>query len=388
MTETEIYLDNNATTPLLPEVFEAIAKAAHSFPCNPSSLHQAGERGRRLLTKARDKVGELIGASGDNIVFCSSGTEANNTVLRSMVKNGARRIITTAIEHKSILSCCDALEAEGVDVVYLPVNKRCQIDSDTIKSYINNETAVSIQVANNETGTLLPVDQISDFCRQYGVPLHIDAAQSVGKLLFELNDSISFMTFTGHKLHAPSGIAAIYAKDTNDIQPLSYGGNQEHGKRPGTENILGIVGFGKACEIRQKNLKEHLELLHTLQSSFERKLLNSEAILSFNGEGSERLCSTSNVRFHGADGLAIVSHLDRNGVRCSQTSACQGMIQQPSHVLLAMGLSEDDAYSSIRFSFSVLNTCEEVNIAVEHTLDAVSKQSKILNESLTCVGRA
>jgi cysteine desulfurase len=262
---------------------------------------------------------------------------------------------------------CDHLETRDVKIRLLPVNEHGLVDLPEFQSALGDEISlVSIQWVNNETGVIQPIEEIGSLCREAGIPFHTDAAQAVGK--FEINLSatpIDYLSFTGHKFHAPQGIGILYARDINKLQPIMFGGSQENGLRPGTENLAGIAGIGCAAAIRNKQLSESVILLETLRHTFEQRLIASIPDIKINGGSAPRVCNTTNVLFDGLDGQALTVRLDQAGIRCSQSSACTNQRPEPSYVLRAMGLSEDQAYGSIRFSFSVLNTAGEVERAVE-----------------------
>jgi cysteine desulfurase len=373
MTSKEIYLDNNATTQALPMVCEAMVKVIEEGFGNPSSGHATGDRGRMHLEKARASVAELIGADPSNIIFTSSGTEANNMVLMSSRSEArtASQIITTPVEHSSILKTCDHLLEKGADIIYLEVDSSGLVNLQKLESLISDKTSlVSIQWINNETGVIQPIEKISKVCRSKGVPLHTDAAQAVGKIPINLNVvDIDFLTLTGHKFHAPPGVGVVYSKSLKQLRPLMFGGGQEFKLRPGTENLPGIVGIGKAAELKREKFTSNIKKVTALRDCFEEKVLQAIPSTKTNGSLEHRSGNSTNILFHGIDGQALVARLDQLGIRCSQSSACTNMRPEPSYVLRAMGLSEREAYSSIRFSFSELNTLEEVDLAVE----AISK---------------
>jgi cysteine desulfurase len=369
MIPQEIYLDNNATTRTLPKVCEAIVKVLEEDFGNPSSGHATGDRGRRHLEKARDSVANLIGADPSNLIFTGSGTEANNMVLMSLCSQAAMplQIITTSVEHSSILKTCDHLSEKGADIVYLEVDSSGLINLKQLENTISDKTnLVSIQWVNNETGVIQPIEEILKICRSKRVPLHTDAAQAVGKISIDLNVvDIDFLTLTGHKFHAPPGVGVVYSKSLKRLKPILFGGGQESKLRPGTENLPGIVGIGKAAELKREKFSSNIKKITKLRDCFEEKIFQAIPNTKVNGGIEHRSGNSTNILFHGIDGQALVARLDQLGIRCSQSSACTNMRPEPSYVLRAMGLSEREAYSSIRFSFSELNTPEEVDIAVE-----------------------
>jgi len=369
MKQKEIYFDNNATTRPLPEVREEVLKVMGPEFGNPSSAHSTGERALKHISQARNQLAQLIGSDSSKITFTASGTEANNMVFysRTRDKTAGCQILTTTVEHSSIRKMCNFLKLNGVTVNKLEVNKEGLINLDELKKAINEKTSlVSIQWVNNETGVIQPISEIGEICTDAGVPLHTDAAQAVGKIEMNVQEMpIDFLSLTGHKFHSPQGVGAIYCKDKFLLAPMLFGGFQEDGFRPGTENVPGITGMGKAAEIREKNLPELISRMKDLRDRFEAMLLDFVPGTKVNGDTKNRVCNTSNILFGGIDGRRLVKELDQYGVRCSQSSACTNFEIAPSYVLLAMGLSEEEAYSSIRFSFSVENTYEEIDSAIE-----------------------
>ena len=336
---------------------------------NPSSGHATGDRGRMHLEKARDSVANLIGADPSNLIFTGSGTEANNMVLMSLCSQAAMplQIITTSVEHSSILKTCDHLLEKGADIVHLEVDSSGLINLKQLENKISDKTnLVSIQWVNNETGVIQPIEGILKICRSKGVPFHTDAAQAVGKIPIDLNVvDIDFLTLTGHKFHAPPGVGVVYSKPLKRLKPILFGGGQESKLRPGTENLPGIVGIGKAAELKREKFSSNTKKVTGLRDCFEEKILQVIPNTKINGTLEHRSGNSTNILFHGIDGQALVARLDQLGIRCSQSSACTNMRPEPSYVLRAMGLSEREAYSSIRFSFTELNAPEEVDIAVE-----------------------
>jgi cysteine desulfurase len=369
MANIEIYLDNNATTRPLPDVIKLMLPILSSGFGNPSSSHSAGERVRGCIKEARKQLGQLIGADPNNIVFTSSGTEANNMAFYSATrgKNGRCRILTTTVEHSSIRKMCSHLRIKGVDIILLPVDSSGHIDLEELRQLVReNIDLVSIQWVNNETGVIQPLAEIVAICHEHGKVIHTDAAQAVGKSEVNVDDiAVDFLSLTGHKFHSPQGIGAIYCRDKFLLAPIFFGGFQENGFRPGTENVSGIVGIGKAAELRRKNLEVHIETMRELRDHFESKVLEMVPNTSVNGDPANRICNTTNILFGGIDGRILLKKLDTKGIRCSQSSACTNSQPEPSFVLKAMGRTDEEAYSSIRFSFSIENTIQEVDRAVD-----------------------
>ena len=368
----EVYLDNNATTRPLPEVREAMMGILGEDFGNPSSVHSAGDRVREAMVASRDAVAELVGAEADQIVFMGSGTEANNTVFNSVVQRapmGKRvRIVTTAVEHSSIAKMCDYLSARGVEIVSVPVDRCGQLVWEELDEAVTPDTdLVSVQWVNNETGAILPVEEIARLCQSRGVLFHTDAAQAVGKLPVSVTElPVDFLAFTAHKFHGPQGVGALYVRSSKGLLPLLWGGSQEGGLRPGTENVPGIIGMGTAAKLRLERLKDVQGFMASLRDDFEQAVLDRVPDVEINGDPNMRVCNATNLLFRDVDGQALVARLDQEGVRCSQSSACTNQRPEPSYVLRAMGLSEAEAYASIRFSFSEFNTVEDVDDAVTH----------------------
>jgi len=364
----EIYLDNNATTKPLPEVREEVYKILGDEFGNPSSAHSTGERARRHLANAREKVAALIGSSPSKITFTSSGTESNNMAFYSSTRDKGKkcRVITTTVEHSSIRKMCSYLCINGVEIKLIKVDPNGIIDLGELRKMMSENTSlVSVQWVNNETGVIQPVVDVGEMCRERGVPFHTDAAQAVGKLEMKAEElPFDFLTFTGHKFHGPQGAGVIYARDKFLLVPILFGGFQEEGFRPGTENLPGIVGMGKASELRKNDLTRLAAYMKDLRDRFEAMVLDFVPGARVNGDTKNRVCNTTNIMFGGIDGRKLVRELDGAGVRCSQSSACTNFQVSPSYVLCSMGLSESEAYSSIRFSFSVENTFDEVDKAV------------------------
>lgn len=370
-----IYLDNNATTEPLPEVKDAVIQALSLGPANPSSVHPAGEPARRLLAEARDDVASLIGASPGEIYFTSGGTEANNWALQVVAHNSHGKLLTTPVEHESILRKADMLKSAGTTVEMLPVDGDGVVKIEAAIDLISHDTnLVSVQWVNNETGVIQPVEQLSAICHSRGVAFHTDAAQAIGKLPVDVKSlEADYITFTGHKFHAPMGVGVLWSSSGKSLVPLFAGGMQESRQRPGTENLAGIAGLAMAAQIRRQRLANIEKKLAELRDAFEDGVLNACYGASVNAGSAKRVCNTTNIRFSDVDGQALVARLANQGICCSQGSACTAQIPEPSHVLLAMGMNTQQAYESIRFSFSELNGIEDVKIAVK-TIAAAYKQ--------------
>lgn len=351
-----IYLDNSASTPLHPRVLAAMMRAA-AVVGNPSSAHSAGMKVRQLVESARAQVARLCGAEPEHVVFTSGGTEANNAALEHAA---GKSIVTTTVEHSSIRKKIELLEDRGTRSTCIPVRSNGGVDEELlVRSISDHPFLVSIQWVNNETGVVQDIASIGARCKASGALFHVDAAQALGKLPLNFKDApIDFMTVTAHKIHGPMGVGALLVKDS--VNPLIGGGDQEHGRRAGTENVLGIVGFGEACAIR--DVQEAQGILVEHQRAFETALSD---FVMINGGDSPRIAGCTNLRFSGIDGQALVARLDNDDIMVSQSSACTNHRPEPSYVLRAMGLSEEEAYASVRFSFSVLNTKDEIQEATQ-----------------------
>lgn len=377
---TEIYLDNNATTKPLPEVRAAMLEVLGTAFGNPSSAHGGGERARRALENARGSIAELVNAQEEDVVFTGSGTEANNLALFSAVTPPVGRVVTTQVEHSSILKAVEHLEEQGCEVFRLRVDRAGRLDLEELAAALTPATdLVTVQWVNNETGVVQPVGEIAELCRDRGIDLHTDAAQAVGKVPVDLAQlPITYLTCTAHKLHGPPGVGALITTKRSSLRPQLHGGPQEGGLRAGTENLPGVVGFGVAAALRRKRLELLEKRLAKLRDRFEHAVLDSLEGVSVNGNTDNRVCNSTNLLFHGTDGQALVARLDQAGIRCSQSSACTNQRPEPSYVLQAMGLTENEAYGSVRFSFSELNTEEEVDCAVEVIVNEVTTLRNLL----------
>ncbi len=378
-----IYMDHNATTPLHPEVKKAIEESLDIFG-NPSSLHHFGRHARHMVEEARQAVASFIGADSDEIFFVGSGSEANNTVL-SMIpcdhsncfcSHGAKRqIITTVIEHPCILETSLCIGKKGGDVSFLKVDSFGKVDMEHYKKLLNETTGiVSIMMANNEIGTIQDIKKLAKLAHDKGALFHTDAVQAVGKIPVNVNDlGVDFLTISGHKLYGPKGIGALYVKKGVPFCPLIHGGHQEKGRRAGTENTLGIIGLGKAVELRIKEMKEEEPRLLKLKNILREGLEKNISDIRFNGHPTDCLPGTLNVSFHGAEGEALLLYLDIEGIAVSTGSACASGSLDPSHVLLATGVLVEDAHGAIRFSLGRDNTEKEIKYAIEKTTAVVKR---------------
>jgi len=364
----EIYLDNNATTRPLPEVVEVVAEVMRDAVGNPSSVHGAGKRTRDLLRAARTKVAHAVRATAADVVFTSGATEGNNLALRGAFESGRelKRLVTTVVEHSSILEVAEHLSRRGISVVLLPVDRGGKVDLDDLRRAIKpGETLVSLQWANNETGVLQDVVEAAFIASRMGALFHTDAVQAVGKIPIDLRSTpVDLLTLSGHKVHGPLGVGAVVGPGVQRLEPITFGGAQEAKVRPGTENLPAIVGLAEALAIRASRFGEVAAQTRSLRDRFERNLIDAGLVAGVNGGPGERLPNTSNLRFEKVDGEALTIRLDQAGVRCSQSSACTNQKPEPSYVLRAMGLSEDEAYASVRFGLSEFTSLSEIDSAL------------------------
>lgn len=359
-----IYLDNNASTPLDPEVIEEICSALR-FYGNPSSRHKTGQHARSLIEKARKKVADVVNASEEEIVFTSGGTESNNlSILGTAFLKGKGHIITSVIEHPSVINPCRFLQEKGFSVSYVGVKRDGTIDLEELKGAIRDDTIlITIMHANNETGIIQPIEEIGLIAREKGITFHTDAAQTVGKIPVDVERlNVDLLTIVSHKFYGPKGIGALYIKKGLRIQPILFGAGHERGLRPGTENLPGIAGIGKACELAKEYVKKRASYLKGLTETLYRKLKDLIPDVSLNGDPELRLPNTLNLCLKGIQSTDLVNILS-DSVAISTGSACHAGVKRPSSVLLAMGLTEEEALSSIRISLGKDNTEEEVKEA-------------------------
>jgi cysteine desulfurase len=364
-----IYLDYNATTPLLPEVFEAMRPYFLDQWGNASSPYRFGLLARAGIENARCMVADLIAAEPNEILFTSGATEANNTALRTALhaRPEKRHVIVSKTEHSSVLECCESLERGGFKVTYLPVDQEGQIDPTELEEAISNETAiVSVMWANNETGVLLPIEQISEVCRQKGVPLHCDAVQAAGKVDVDVRRlDIDYLSISAHKIYGPKGVGALFVRTNSPFEPFQFGGHQEGGRRGGTENVALIAGFGVAAELARRDLNSRAEHARGLRDELEELIRQAIPEVRIYGANAERLPNTSNLGIDGIDSDAMVNFLDSRGICVSSGSACMSGALGPSHVILAMTGSQEQARQVIRFSVGRQTTSVEVAATVE-----------------------
>lgn len=366
---TVIYLDNNATTAVAPEVFEAMLPYYRDRYGNPSSMHTFGGELAHDVTKARERVADLFRAKPTEILFTSCGTESDNAAIRGVLEAlpEKRHIITTKVEHPAVLNLCKHLENRGYRVTYLPVDGRGRLNLDDLKQALTPDTAVvSIMYANNETGTVFPVKRIGEIVKERGAIFHCDAVQAAGKLSLDMTDiPADLVSISGHKLHAPKGVGALYIRRGTKFVPFIIGGHQEHGRRGGTENVAGIVGLGRAVELAAADTESENAKLSRLRDRLERAVVETVPEVRVNGDADSRLPNTTNISFEYIEGEAILLKLNEQGICASSGSACTSGSLEPSHVLRAMGVPFTAIHGSIRFSLSRYTTAVEIERVLE-----------------------
>ncbi|HHO76503.1 MAG TPA: aminotransferase class V-fold PLP-dependent enzyme [Deltaproteobacteria bacterium] len=377
MEKRKVYFDNNATTPIHPEVKKIMIELMDVFG-NPSNLHAFGRQARGYVEDARVKVADFIGAAPDEVMFVGSGSEANNTVLSILTNQcshchfdcrSGRSLITTTIEHPCILETSKCLSEGGVKVSYIEVDQYGKVDLDQIRESVTTDTGlVSVMMANNEIGTIQDIKTIAQIVHEKGVFFHTDAVQAVGKVPVDVNDlDVDFLTLSGHKIYGPKGVGALYVRKGSPFCPLIRGGHQEKGRRAGTENTIGIVGLGKAIEMRAKEMEAEEKRLLGLKKRLRQGIEETIPDIRFVGHPTDALPGTLNVSFDGAEGEAIILYLDLEGIAVSTGSACASGSLDPSHVILATGLPAECAHGSIRISLGRENTADDI----EYMLDVL-----------------
>jgi cysteine desulfurase len=374
-----VYLDNNATTPLLPEVFEAIRPYFGESFGNASSIHQQGQQARAAVERAREQVADLLNCRPAEVVFTSGGTEGDNLALFGLTKAGDH-IITSGIEHHAVLNSSNRLEEIGCTVTYLPVDGRGLVDPDDVRRALRPETKlITIMFANNETGVLQEVNEIGKIAAEADVYFHTDAVQAAGKVPVDVKQiGCDLLTISAHKFHGPQGTGALFVRKGTLLQPLFYGGRHERSRRAGTENLPGIVGLGKAAELARSGFDDgSVARIASLREQLESAILASIEQVAVNGGGAARTPNTANISFDCIEGEAMVIALDLKGLSVSTGAACSSGATEPSHVLTAMGLSPDRARGSIRFSLGKQTTAEDLEFALELVPEVVSRLREI-----------
>jgi cysteine desulfurase len=359
------YLDNNATTRIAPEVLDAMLPALTEHWGNPSSAYEFGTRTARMIDEAREQVAALVGAEPREIVFTSCGTESNNAAIHSALRlnPGKRHVVTTAVEHSANIKYGRHLIQQGYEVTFLPVEPDGSLDVHLLEQAIRPDTAiVSVMYANNETGVIFPIEEIAAICRYKEVPCHTDAVQTPGKLKLDVKAlDVDFLSLSGHKLHAPKGIGMLYVRSGARLQPYVIGGGQERGRRGGTENVPYIIGFGRAAELAANSIAEENIRVRALRDRLEETILRTIPGAARNGARDERLCNTSNISFPNLEAEAILKKLDQAGICAASGSACTTGSLDPSHVLIAMGMSPARALGSVRFSLGIYNKDADID---------------------------
>jgi cysteine desulfurase len=382
-----VYLDYNATTPVAPAVLEAMLPFLGEEFGNAGSVHTPGQRARAAVDAARESVAALVGARPSEIVFTSGGTEADNLALfgsLAVVTKPRKHVITTAIEHHAILHACEELEREGIDVTIVPVRRSSDsesvVDPDEIRRALRPETVlVSVMHANNELGVIQPIEDIARTASKAGVRFHSDAVQSAGKVVLDVDRlGVDLLSISAHKFYGPKGVGALYVRTGTPLAPRFFGGHAERDRRPGTENVPGIVGMGKAAELARNLLAEDARRIAALRDRLESALLERIPLARLNGDRAHRVPNTTSISFPGAGGEALLISLDLQGIACSTGAACSSGSTEPSHVLLALGLARDEARSTLRFSLGRPTTSAEVDYAMS-VIPAVVERIRALS---------
>lgn len=391
-----IYLDYNATTPVDPAVLEAMLPYFSGAFGNAGSIHSEGQRARGAVDAARDSVAAFVGAKPGEIVFTSGGTEADNLAIFGIARGAAkagmpgkgRHVVTTSIEHHAVLNACQQIEKEGVAVTYVPVGRGGVVDPEDVRRALRPETAlISVMHANNELGTIQPIEEIGRIAKEADVYFHCDAVQSAGKLPLDVNVlGADLLSISAHKIYGPKGVGALYVRSGTLLDPQFHGGHHERDRRPGTENVAGIVGLGKAADLaRQRLATNERSEIAALRDRFEEALLSAIPSIGVNGDRAQRVCNTTNLTFPAAGGEALCIALDLQGLACSTGAACSSGAVEPSHVLLAIGLSPDEARSSLRISLGRSTTREEIERAIALMPNAVQRLRELSPHSASVV---
>ncbi|SMF25713.1 cysteine desulfurase NifS [Desulfovibrio gilichinskyi] len=372
-----VYLDNNATTMVAPEVREAILPLLESEYGNPSSMHGLGGNSGRLLSEAREKIAAGLGCSPSEIIFTSCGTEGDNTAIHSAIESQPEKkhIITTRVEHPAVLNVAKHLERKGYDITLLGVDSDGRMDLDQLRRAIRPDTAlVSVMYANNESGVISPIEEMVQITKERGVLFHTDAVQAIGKIPIDLKTlPVDYLAMSGHKIHAPKGVGVLFLRRNTPFRPFMLGGHQELGRRGGTENIPGIVGLGVAMDLAVKHIGEENTRVRAMRDRLEKGLMATIPDAMVNGVGAERLPNTLSIAFKYIEGEAMLLLLDQFGICASSGSACTSGSLEPSHVLRAMGVPFTYAHGSLRFSLSVYNTDEDIDLVLKELPPIISR---------------
>ena len=373
-----VYLDHNATTPVDAEVLDAMLPYFSAEYGNAASIHTVGQRARAAVETAREQVAALLGGRAQEVVFTSGGTESDNHAIFGIVRSApgaTKHVITTAIEHEAVLNTCQALAKEGIDVTYLPVDARGLVDPEALRDALRPQTClISVMHANNELGTVQPLEEIGRLAAQNDIYFHTDAVQSAGKLTIEVDKlGVDLLSISGHKFYAPKGVGALYIRSGTRLKQLLYGGHHQRGFRPGTENVPAIVGLGKAAELARNALAEDASRIAQLRDALEAGLVPRVPDARVNAAQAPRTPNTTNITFPGIEGEALIIALDMKGIACSTGAACSSGAVEPSHVLTAIGLAREEARASIRFSLGRHTTRAEIDYALEAVPAAVAQ---------------
>jgi len=372
-----IYLDNNATTMVAPEVFEEMRPFFSERYGNPSSLHSFGGNVHHKIDEARRRLAALLGADENEMLFTSCGTESDSTAIHSALDRfpDKKHIVTSAVEHPAVLGLCDHLEQRGYSVTYLAVDEEGRLDLDELAEAVTDDTAiVSIMHANNESGVVFPLQEITEIVKQRGALMHTDAVQSVGKLPLDVRKtSVDFLSLSGHKLHAPKGVGALFVRRGTPYTPLLIGGHQEHNKRAGTENVTSIVGLGKAAELAAEHMEDEQTRVQAMRDRLQEGLVAHCPDARVNGGGSPRLPNTLNISFGYVEGESILLLMDELGICASSGSACTSASLEISHVIKCMKVPEMYAHGSTRFSLSRYTTDEEIDYVIEQVPPIIAR---------------
>jgi len=370
-----VYLDNNATTPVLPDVFEAMRPYFTEHFGNASSIHHHGQETRAAVENARESVAELLGCSASEIIFTSGGTEGDNLAIAGLLASGGH-VITSSVEHHAVLHACQHAGEAGAEVTVLPVDRRSQIDpADVRRALRPNTKLISVMTANNETGVLQPVEEIGKIAAEAGICFHTDAVQAAGKVRLDVKQiGCQALTISGHKIHAAQGTGALYLKKGTQLRPLFYGGRHERSRRAGTENVPGIVGLGKAAQIATAAFANGNDRkMAAMRDRLQQGILKVVDEAGVNGDGAPRVPNTANIHFDHIEGESLVIALDLKGLAVSTGAACSSGAIEPSHVLIAMGLRPDQARASIRFSLGKQTTEEDIDFALSLVPETVAR---------------
>jgi len=375
-----VYLDNNATTPVLPEILAAMQPYFGEHFGNASSIHHHGQETRAAVERARESIAALLGCRASEIVFTSGGTEADNLAIFGLENLGlAKRgshVITSTIEHHAVLNSCKYLQTSGCEVTYVPVDGRGQVDPDQVRKALRRDTRlITIMMANNETGVLQPLEEIGRVAAEADVYFHTDAVQAAGKIAIDVKRiGCDLLSISGHKMHAPQGVGALYVRKGTALRSMLHGGGHERSRRAGTENVPGIVALGRAAELaRQGFARDDADRISGLRDRLEQTILNQVEATAVNGQDAPRVPNTTSIHFEGIEGEALVIALDLKGLAVSTGAACSSGAIEPSHVLTAMGMRPDQARGSLRFSLGKQNTSEDIDFALSHIPHTVAR---------------